>query len=282
MCKQSVTASIPATGHDWGKWTITTAATCTADGVETRECKNCQASETRAIKATGHKASETWAVTKEATCTKTGTETNYCVHCGTEVSTRETPKSPHNLTEQAEKAASCTEAGQHKHWKCTACGTLFADEAGLTETTKETVTIAATGHQLTNHPRVEKTCTTDGTKEYWTCNTCHKVFSDEGGTKETTVEKMKIPQGHEIGNEPTSTTPATCEDNEKKYYQCIKCHQSVCMEQSGTKLGHQFGEWEVVKAATATEAGEKKRTCTRCNHTETATIPKKGSAEGGQ
>ena len=283
VCKQSVTASIPATGHNWSGWTVTTAATCTAAGVETRTCQKCQKSETRAIKATGHKASETWTVTKEATCTTTGTETNYCVHgCGAAVSTREIPKLPHELTEQAGKAASCTEAGQHKHWKCTACGTLFADEAGLTKTTEDAVTIAATGHTLTNHPRVEKTCTTDGTKEYWTCNTCHKVFSDEGGTKETTVEKMKIPQGHEIGNEPTSTTPATCEDNEKKYYQCIKCHQSVCMEQSGTKLGHQFGEWEVVKAATATEAGEKKRTCTRCNHTETATIPKKDSAEGGQ
>lgn len=283
VCKQSVTASIPATGHNWSDWTITTAATCTADGVETRTCQKCQKSETRAIKATGHKASETWTVTTAATCTTTGTETNYCVHgCGAAVSTREIPKLPHELTEQAGKAASCTEAGQHKHWKCTACGTLFADEAGLTKTTEDAVTIAATGHTLTNHPRVEKTCTTDGTKEYWTCNTCHKVFSDEGGTKETTVEKMKIPQGHEIGNEPTSTTPATCEDNEKKYYQCIKCHQSVCMEQSGTKLGHQFGEWEVVKAATATEAGEKKRTCTRCNHTETATIPKKDSAEGGQ
>ena len=283
VCKQSVTASIPATGHNWSGWTVTTAATCTAAGVETRTCQKCQKSETRAIKATGHKASETWTVTKEATCTTTGTETNYCVHgCGAAVSTREIPKLPHELTEQAGKAASCTEAGQHKHWKCTACGTLFADEAGLTKTTEDAVTIAATGHTLTNHPRVEKTCTTDGTKEYWTCNTCHKVFSDEGGTKETTVEKMKIPQGHEIGNEPTSTTPATCEDNEKKYYQCIKCHQSVCMEHSGTKLGHQFGEWEVVKAATATEAGEKKRTCTRCNHTETATIPKKDSAEGGQ
>ena len=282
VCKQSVTASIPATGHNWSDWTITTVATCTADGVETRTCQKCQKSETRAIKATGHKASGEWTVTKEATCTTTGTEANYCAHgCGTVVSTREISKLPHKLTEQAEKAASCTEAGQHKHWKCTACGTLFADEAGLTKTTEDAVTIAATGHTLTNHPRVEKTCTTDGTKEYWTCNTCHKVFSDEGGTKETTVEKMKIPQGHEIGNEPTSTTPATCEDNEKKYYQCIKCHQSVCMEQSGTKLGHQFGEWEVVKAATATEAGEKKRTCTRCNHTETATIPKNGSAEGG-
>ena len=285
VCKQSVTASIPATGHNWSEWTVKTPASCTADGVETRECKNCQASETRAIKATGHEESETWTVTTAATCTTTGTETNYCVHgCGAAVSTREIPKLPHELTEQAGKAASCTEAGQHKHWKCTACGTLFADEAGLTKTTEDAVTIAATGHTLTNHPRVEKTCTTDGTKEYWTCNTCHKVFSDEGGIKETTVAEMKIPQGHEIGNEPTSTTPATCEDNEKKYYQCKNCPEKVCIEQSGTKLGHQFGEWKIVTEPTDTTEGKKQRTCTRegCDYTETATIPKKDSAEGGQ
>ena len=48
VCKQSVTASIPATGHNWSDWTITTAATCTADGVETRTCQKCQKSETRA------------------------------------------------------------------------------------------------------------------------------------------------------------------------------------------------------------------------------------------
>ena len=271
-----------ACSHQVKNWNVTKAPTCTEAGSQSGTCSVCKQSVTASIPATGHDWGE-WTITTAATCTTTGTETNYCVHgCGAAVSTREIPKLPHELTEQAGKAASCTEAGQHKHWKCTVCGTLFADETGLTETTKETVTIAATGHQLTNHLRVEKTCTKDGTKEYWTCDTCHKVFSDEGGTKKTTVEEMKIPQGHEIGNEPTSTTPATCEDNEKKYYQCIKCHQSVCMEQSGTKLGHQFGEWEVVKAATATEAGEKKRTCTRCNHTETATIPKKGSAEGGQ
>ena len=291
VCKQSVTASIPATGHNWSDWTITTAATCTAAGVETRTCPNCQKSETRAIKAIGHKASETWTVTTAATCTTTGTETNYCVHgCGAAVSTREIPKLPHELTEQAGKAASCTEAGQHKHWKCTACGTLFADETGTTKTTEDAVTIAATGHQLTNHPRVEKTCTTDGTKEYWTCNTCHKVFSDAACTQETTVEKMKIPQGHEIGNEPTSTTPATCEDNEKKYYKCKNCDENVCIEQSGTKLGHQYEKndsseevWTVIEEPTATTAGEKQRTCTRCKKTETEPIfLKNSSAEGGQ
>ena len=279
-----------ACSHQVENWNVTKAPTCTEAGSKSGTCSVCKQSVTASIPATGHNWSG-WTVTTAATCTTTGTETNYCVHgCGAAVSTREIPKLPHELTEQAGKAASCTEAGQHKHWKCTVCGTLFADETGLTETTKETVTIAATGHQLTNHLRVEKTCTKDGTKEYWTCDTCHKVFSDEGGTKKTTVEEMKIPQGHEIGNEPTSTTPATCEDNEKKYYKCKNCEESVCIEQSGTSLGHLYekndsGEevWIVEKEPTDTEAGVKKRTCKRCGRIDTKPIPSKNnSAEGGQ
>lgn len=287
VCKQSVTASIPATGHNWSDWTITTAATCTADGVETRTCQKCKKNETRAIKATGHKASETWTVTTAATCTTTGTETNYCVHgCGAAVSTREIPKLPHELTEQAGKAASCTEAGQHKHWKCTACGTLFADETGTTKTTEDAVTIAATGHTLTNHPRVEKTCTMDGTKEYWTCNTCHKVFSDADCTQETTEDEMKIPKAHVLYAEdwkpdPFADNPATCTKAGAIYAECRECGAKMTQE-SLQPLGHKFGEWEVVKPATANEDGEKQRTCTRCGDKETTTIPKKGSAEGGQ
>ena len=39
--------------HDFGAWTVTTPATCTTDGVETRTCA-CGETETRAIPATGH------------------------------------------------------------------------------------------------------------------------------------------------------------------------------------------------------------------------------------
>ena len=39
--------------HTFGDWTVTTPATCTADGVETRTCA-CGETETRAIPATGH------------------------------------------------------------------------------------------------------------------------------------------------------------------------------------------------------------------------------------
>lgn len=287
VCKQSVTASIPATGHSWGDWKETTPATCTAAGVETRTCQKCKKNETRAIKAIGHEESETWTVTTAATCTTTGTETNYCVHgCGAAVSTREIPKLPHNLTEQAGKAASCTEAGQHKHWKCTACGTLFADETGTTKTTEDAVTIAATGHTLTNHPRVEKTCTMDGTKEYWTCDTCHKVFSDKDGTKETPVEAMIIPKAHVLyaedwGPDPSASNPATCTTAGTISAKCRVCGDKITQESQ--PLGHKFGEWKVVTEPTNTEAGEKRHTCTRCNRTETEPIPpKNSSAEGGQ
>ena len=47
--------TIPALGHDWGAWTVTTPATCTKEGVETRTCKRDPSHvETRPIPATGH------------------------------------------------------------------------------------------------------------------------------------------------------------------------------------------------------------------------------------
>ena len=52
-CGETETRSIPATGHTFGEWTVTTPATCTADGVETRSCA-CGETETRAIPAAGH------------------------------------------------------------------------------------------------------------------------------------------------------------------------------------------------------------------------------------
>ena len=66
--------------HAFGDWTVTTPATCTADGVETRSCA-CGETETRAIPATGHSFGE-WTVTTPATCTKDGVESRTCSACG--------------------------------------------------------------------------------------------------------------------------------------------------------------------------------------------------------
>ena len=54
-CGMKETEKIPALGHDWGAWTVTTPATCTNEGVETRTCKrDPRHVETRTIPATGH------------------------------------------------------------------------------------------------------------------------------------------------------------------------------------------------------------------------------------
>ena len=63
--------------------------------------------------------------------------------------------------------------------------------------------------------------------------------------------------------------------------ECKDCKQTITQDISA--LGHDFGEWEIVTEPTATTAGEKQRTCTRCKKTETESIfLKNSSAEGGQ
>ncbi len=49
VCGNTVTETIPALGHNFGKWTVVTEATEDAEGEERRDCSRCDAYETRAI-----------------------------------------------------------------------------------------------------------------------------------------------------------------------------------------------------------------------------------------
>ncbi|MBQ9880887.1 MAG: leucine-rich repeat protein [Clostridia bacterium] len=71
-----------ALGHDWGNWTVTTPATCTEGGEESRSCKRdgCNETETRAIVALGHDWGE-WTVVKEATYLHEGQKVRVCSRC---------------------------------------------------------------------------------------------------------------------------------------------------------------------------------------------------------
>ena len=70
-CGKKETKKIPALGHDWGAWTVTTPATCTNEGVETRICKRDPSHvETRTIPTTGHN----WV--------DNGNGTHTCTNCG--------------------------------------------------------------------------------------------------------------------------------------------------------------------------------------------------------
>ena len=70
-CGMKKTEKISALGHDWGAWTVTTPATCTNEGVETRICKRDPSHvETRTIPTTGHN----WV--------DNGNGTHTCTNCG--------------------------------------------------------------------------------------------------------------------------------------------------------------------------------------------------------
>ena len=52
-CNRTWIDEVPALGHDWDDWQVTTPATCTKEGVETRYCKHDHSHvETRPIPAT--------------------------------------------------------------------------------------------------------------------------------------------------------------------------------------------------------------------------------------
>lgn len=70
-CGMKETKKIPALGHEWGDWTVTTPATCTNEGVETRICNRDPSHvETRTIPTTGHN----WV--------DNGNGTHTCTNCG--------------------------------------------------------------------------------------------------------------------------------------------------------------------------------------------------------
>ena len=116
-CGETETRTIPATGHTFGDWTVTTPATCTADGVETRSCA-CGETETRTIPATGHTFGD-WTVTTPATCTAGGVETRSCA-CG-ETETRAIPATGHTFGDwTVTTPATCTADGVET--RSCACG----------------------------------------------------------------------------------------------------------------------------------------------------------------
>ena len=172
----------------------------------------------------------------------------------------------HTMTKTEAKAATCTEAGNKAYWTCNTCYKVFSDEHGKTETTVADMTIQAKGHTMTKTEAKAATCTEAGNKAYWTCNTCHKVFSDESGQTETTVEAMTIKAtGHDWNTEWTVDKEASCSEEGSRSHHCKNCSE-VKDREIIAKNAHNLTKVEA-KAATCTEAGNKAYwTCSTCHN----------------
>ena len=220
------TRQIPAAKHVFEKWEVEVPATCTAEGKRVSTCENCDATSSETIPMTAHSYVEKiegqgngyYALTNtcsvcgagstkvvketehsseikrtEATCEKEGSEVTICTRCGDQIGEPKVlPKKSHTLVGTAQKNPTCLETGRKAYWTCTTCHQVFADAAATQPTISAALIIPAAGHQLNQTPAKAATCVAEGTRGYWTCGTCGKVFADQAGTIETTVASQVL------------------------------------------------------------------------------------------
>jgi Uncharacterized conserved protein len=200
------------------------ASTCSTNGnIEYYKCNECGAKftdekgqnpvEDVSIPMKAHTL--TYVEEKAATCKEPGCIEHYrCTECGATFSDEKgqnpvedviIPMKAHKLTHVLAKEATCTEAGNIEYYICSECGAKFTDENGQNPLEDETIPADSSKHSLLNHPVALATLDADGTGEYWECTLCGKLFSDEGGTTETTLDSLVIPKGFAKLNAGTVT-----------------------------------------------------------------------------
>ena len=283
--------TVAALGHSWDGGKITKAATCTTAGTKTYTCTRCKKTRTETIAATGHKAVKDAAVA--ATCETTGkTEGSHCSVCGTVLKAQTTTVAlGHNWDGgKVTKAATCTTAGT-KTYTCTRCKKT------------RTETIAATGHKAVKDAAVAATCETTGKTEGSHCSVCNTVIKAQtttaalghswdggkvtkaatctaAGTKTYTCTRCKKTRtetiaatGHKAVKD--AAVAATCETTGKtEGSHCSVCGTVIKAQTTTAALGHDYGEWKTIKAATYTEPGQAERVCRRnASHKEYRQLP---------
>ena len=95
--------------HDWHN-TEETRPTCTKDGEKVWECSRCGMKKTEKISALGHDWGA-WTVTTPATCTNEGVETRICNRDPSHVETRTIPTAGHNWVDNGNGTHTCTNCG---------------------------------------------------------------------------------------------------------------------------------------------------------------------------
>ena len=137
------------------------------------------------------------------------------------VASEENSNHKHIYIRVPERAASCSAEGNVEYWKCT-CGTLFADDKGVTETTLEEVSIAKSEHVLKYTQGVEPTCKREGRAEHWTCAVCASSFADEACTQTVKLTDLILTATHNLTHH--EEIPVNGKENGvKEHWICDDC-----------------------------------------------------------
>lgn len=291
-----------ALGHSYS-WVRTTSPTCTSEGVDSYQCSRCRdVTETRSVAMVEH-TSDMINHVDEPTCTEKGYIYNLCTVCGARINVQIQNALGHSYSWVRTTEPTCSSEGTDSY-KCSHCGDVT-----------ETRSVAALGHDYEWIVVQEATCTRKGLRyqrcrrclsqtsveEYYaahtpglgelvapTCTTAgYTVYRCSVCNAETSRGNIVPALGHSC-NVPDATCtvamvctrcglvikPALGHDT----HACVDETCGVCGEMVAATEYHAWGEWQLVRQATATQEGEKMRTCGVCGGTQTQTIPKTGGS----
>lgn len=210
----------------------TTPATCTVDGKTVYTAtfsSNLFTTQTKevTIDKLGHTyGAPVWSWSEDG---KTATATFTCTREGcTAETTGHAQTVTATVSGKQKVAPTCTDKGTTTYTaKVTFEKKDYAD-------TKDVQDIPALGHKLTKTAAKAATCTEAGNKEYYTCGTCGKFFSDKDGKTEIAKDSWVIAAlGHKMTKTPAKAATCVAEGN-NEYYTCSVCNKVFKDEQGNT------------------------------------------------
>ncbi len=258
---------VKATGHNYTSVEI--PATCTAAGNVTYTC-GCGYSYKTTIAATGHN----WAVaeTVEPTCTAAGYIKNVCGKCDGEY--KQTKAQIKHTYVDTVVPATCDTNGYTSH-KCSMCGNEYKDrmvsayghkytsEWVWSEGNKGAKLVFVCGHDSSHTVEVDANVTS--TKKNATCTETGLITYNAQAVYSGAVYKDARTQ---IIPKTDHTYAAGWESNEASHW-----HICTVCQAKGDNKSHSLGEAEIIKAATCTQTGESRATCSVCKYVKTQVIP---------
>ena len=222
-------------------------ATCVKSGTLKVTCLDCgEVITDEVVEALGHNASYVEGVA--AGCATSGNLPYYiCTRCGlyfsdplcqNQIKESSTVVSPlgHSVYAVSGIVATCGTEGMMDHFVCYGCGGYFLDENATKQVKLTDLTIPALGHDLTETPAAPATCASEGNLQYFTCEICYAMFSDESCTTVVVYNDVVLPAlNHKLSYSPV--VPATCtESGVYAYYYCKICDLYYANEESTETL----------------------------------------------
>jgi len=290
VCGEKKEEALPVSEeHVFAAWAITKEATCGAQGVFARTCTVCEKTEEEPIAPTGKHTLGELTVTKAPTCKDEGVAEKVCTVCSY-TETEAVPKTDeHTYDRTVTVAATCSAPGT-AHLHCTVCG-VETDE-----------TIPTVGHAYVSTGYVKKpTCSTTGTESF-RCTACGATKTDvapatddhawnvglvilkptctQSGSRQITCTLCRAKKTEPVPVDPEAhtwdagkvTKNPLCVIKGIRTHTCVIC--KATKQEFIAPSGKHTYKRSVYREATATKEGIAEYTCTLCNTSYMAVIPK--------